>query len=171
MGCSYPSWFFCSSTPATLCSEENEKMRKYLEKYGLARIGASDMAFFIPSNYFLALGIHLISWYFHSMLVMYLTISANETINHLRKFTFPGNYWTSSFFWGSSILIISSTLLGSILMPYWEIIFPSRFPSFIEKNKFLGFREMLNFLYFLNILNRWETSYSSELEKIVKPSR
>ena len=157
MGYSYPSWFFCSSTPTTLCTKENEKMRKYLEKYGLARIGASNMAFFIPSNDFLALSIHLISWYFHSMLVMYLIISANETINRLRKFTFPGNYWTSSFFWGSSILIISLTLLGSILMPSWEIIFPSRFSSFIEKNEFLGFREIPNFLYFLNVWNNWET--------------
>ena len=65
-------------------------MRKYLEKYGLARIGASDMAFFNPSNYFLALGIHLISWYFHSMLVMYLTISANETINRQGNLPFLG---------------------------------------------------------------------------------
>jgi len=171
MGYSYPSWFFCSSTPATLCLEENEKMRKYLEKYGLARIGASDMAFFIPSNFFLALGIHLISWYFHSMLVMYLTISANETINRLRKFTFPRNYWTSTLFRGSSILIISSTLLGSILIPSWEIIFPSIFPSIIEKNEFLGFREMPNFLHFLNVLNRWVTCSSSYLEKTVMSSR
>ena len=128
-----------------MCSKENENMRNYLEKSGLASMGASVMALSMPSNDCLASGVHLISWSFPSMLVIYFTILSNSAMNILRKFNFPRNDWTSTLFHGSSILLISSTLFGSILMPSYEIIFPNNFPSFIEKNDFLGFREIQNF--------------------------
>ena len=72
-----------------MCPEENEKIRKTLDKSGLASTGASEMAFFISSKDDFSLGVYLISLSFSSMLVIYLTISAKATMNHLIKFTFP----------------------------------------------------------------------------------
>ena len=71
------------------CSEANKNMRKSLEKSGLESISASDMEFFMSSKDFLASGVHFIYLSFPNISVIYFTISAKETINLLRKFTFP----------------------------------------------------------------------------------
>ena len=72
-----------------MCSEENENMRKYLEKSSLASIGASKISVLMSSKDCLDFGFHLIYLSFQNMSVIYLTISTKETINLLRKFAFP----------------------------------------------------------------------------------
>ena len=71
-----------------VCFEENENMRKYLEKSGLASIGDSKISLFIYSKDFFSLGVHLIYLSFPSMLVIHLTISEKSTMNLLKKITF-----------------------------------------------------------------------------------
>lgn len=98
-------------------SEENEKVRRYLEKFGLTSIGASIKAILIATNYFLVLLPHLISLSFLNMSFISLTILEKLGINILRKLTFPRKDYFLLFL-GRLIFWIASTLSGSIHIPF-----------------------------------------------------
>ena len=146
-------------------------MRKYLEKYGLSSIGASAMDFFIPSKHCLASGVHLISMFFSQHVGYIFHYFSEGGYESYHKIYLSQKILNLDLIRGSSILLIASTLLGYILMPSWEIIWPNNFPYFIENHDFFIFREMPNFLHFLNILSRCATCSSSNLEKTVISSK
>jgi hypothetical protein len=104
---------------------------------------------------------HFIFVSFLSMFVMFLRISAKLGMNLLRKFIFPMKDYNYLMFLGWSIFWMASILLGSILIPYLDIICPSNFPSYKPNKVFLGLSEIPNFLHFSKTLMRYHRCSSS----------
>ena len=129
IGCSCPSGFFCNRTATIVCSEAKEKIRKSFEKSGLIRTGARVSACFTNSKDLLASTVHFTPTYFFSILVMFLRSSAKLGINLLKKLIFPLKDYNYFMFLGWLICSIPSTLFGSILIPFSDIIWPRSLPS------------------------------------------
>jgi hypothetical protein len=138
---------FCKKTLAIMCYEAKENNMKFFSKLGLANTGALVNATLMSSKYFMALGIHFISFPFLSMLVICFMILSKLGINLLKKFTFPRKYCTYFLLLGMPIFKIPSTLLGSTFIPSFEIMWLDKFPSSMEKFHFLGFNEIPKFLH------------------------
>ena len=96
IGYSCPFEFFCNRTTATVCSNANEKMKKYFVKSGLIRTGFLVNACFTSSNDFFASKVHL-NPYFFSIFIMFLRSSTRLGMNLLKKLIFPMKD-SSSFF-------------------------------------------------------------------------
>jgi hypothetical protein len=101
---------------------------------------------------------------------MYLTILEKFGIN-LRKFTLPRKHCTSFLFLGLSIFWIISTLLGSIMIPSFEITWLKSFPSYLAKFDFFGFKEIPNLLHFRKTYFKCFKCSSSRLEKTEMSSK
>ena len=130
MGCSIPSGFFYRRTATTVCSKANKNIRKYFEKSGLIKIGVRVSASLTDSKDFLASTVHLTPTPFLNMFVIFLRCSAKLGINLLRKLIFPIKDCNSLMFLGCVICSIPSTLCGSILIPFSDIMWPrSLFPA------------------------------------------
>ena len=164
MSCTCPSRFFCNKTKTTVCSDANEKMRKSLVKSGLMRTGAWVSACFTSSKEFLASRVHLTPTYFLSIFVMFLRSSAKLGINLLRKLIFPIKDYNSLMFLGWLICNIPSTLFGSILIPFSDIIWPRSLPSWRPNTVFLGFKDSPNLLHFSKTFLKCLRCSSSVLE-------
>jgi hypothetical protein len=136
-----------------VCSKENKNKMNSFVKSELANTRDLVSAILMYSNDFLDLGFHLILIHFLSILVICFIISANFGMNLLKKFTFPRKECTSFLLHGVLILRIRSTLLGSIFIPYFDMIFPNSLPSCILKCDFFEFKDMSNFLHF------WKTFF------------
>jgi hypothetical protein len=162
---------FCNSTSIIVCYEVNENMMKSFVKSGLDSIGYLVSASLISSKYVLASRFHLILFPFLSMQVMFFMIYAKFEMNLLKKFTFPRKDCTYFLLRGVMIFKIPSTLLGSILIPYLEIMCPKKFPSSTLKCEFFGFSDMLNFLHFWKTLFRCSRCSLSEVEYTMMSSR
>jgi hypothetical protein len=86
------------------------------------------------------------------MIVISFIISIKLETNLLRKLIFPKKDLTSFLDLRIEKAWIASILLGSILNPSADTMCPSYFPSFMENNDFLGFKERPNFLHFKKTL-------------------
>ena len=128
-------------------------------------------ASFTDSKDLLAPTIHLIPAPFFSMSVIVLRCSARLGMNLLRKLIFPMKDCNSLMFLGCVIWSIPSTLYGSILIPFSDIMWPRSLPSCSPKTIFLGFRDRLYLLHFLKTFLRCFRCSSSVLEKTVKIGR
>ena len=135
-------------TIATVCSEAKEKIRKSFEKSGLIKTGAQVSACFTNSKDFLASTVHFTPTLFLSILVMFLRSFAKLGINLLKKLIFPIKDCSSFMFLGRLICSIPSTLFGSILIPFSDIIWPRSLPSCRPNTVFLGFKDSPNLLHF-----------------------
>ena len=102
---------------------------------------------------------------------MLLIILAQFRMNLLKKFTLPMKYWTSFLLLGISIFSIASTLLGSMLIPSFEIICPRSLPYSKAKCDLLGFREIPNFMHFKKTLSRYWRCFSLDMENTVMLSK
>lgn len=137
IGCSYPSLFFYNSTTTLVCSDVKEKIPKSLVKSGLIKIGACVNACLTASKYCLVSIFHLIYVSFLIMFVILLSSSARFRMNLLKKLIFPIKDLSYFMFLGWLILRIPSILLGSILIPCLEMMWPKNFPSSSPSNVFL----------------------------------
>ena len=129
IGCSCPYGFFCTRTTATVCSDANENTRNSLVKSGLMRTGAQVSACFTSSKDFLDSRVHLTPTSFFSIFFMFLRSSARLGMNLLKKLIFPMKDYNSLMFLGRLICNIPSTLFGSILIPFSDMIWPRSLPS------------------------------------------
>jgi hypothetical protein len=154
-----------------VCSKVNENKMKSFMKSRLANTGDLVSTIIISSNDILASGFNLIFFPFMSMQVICFIISAKFGMNLLKKFTFPRKDYTSFLLRGVLILRIPSTLLGSIFIPFFEMMCPNSFPSCIPECDFFRFKDIPNFLHFWKTLFRCPRCCSSELEYIVMSSR
>ena len=164
MGCSCPSRFFCNRTAATVCSEAKEKIRNSFEKSRLIRTGARVSACFTNSKDFLVSTVHFTPTSFLSVLFMFLRSSAKLGINLLKKLIFPIKDCNYFMFLGWLIYSIPSTLFGSILIPFSDIIWPRSLPSYRPNIVFLGFKDSPNLLHFSKTFLRCLRCSSSVLE-------
>jgi len=135
-------------------------------------MGASIRSFLIDAKERLASTNHLISPPFLSIKVIILTSSAKSGTNLLKKLILPQKDWISFLFLGNAIFWMKKNLIGSILIPSKDIMWPNILPCSIENNDFLGFNDIPNLLHFLNMSYlKCYRSWSPELEKIVMSSR
>ena len=149
MDCSNPWSFFCSKTVALVCSEANEKIMKSFLKSRLIKTGVLVKGCLIESNDFLASTVHLRIESFLSMLFNSLIISTRLDMNLLKKIILPKKACNYLMFLGGLMFRIASILAGSILIPSFEIIFPSNLPYSNPNRLFLGFKEMSYFLHLI----------------------
>jgi hypothetical protein len=154
-----------------VCSEVNENKMKYFVKSGLANTRDLVSATLIYLNDFLDYRFHLISFHFLSMKVICFIILTRFVMNILKKFTFPRKDFTSFLLREVSIFKIPSTLLGSILIPYFEMMCPNKFSSYIPKCDFFGFNDMPNFLHLWKTFFRCPRCCSLESEYTIMSSR
>jgi len=87
IGFSCSSLFFCNSTTTIVCSDAKEEIIKSLVKSGLIKTKA--YACLTRSKDCLASTFHLISLYFLSMFVIFMSSSAIFGINLLKTNIFP----------------------------------------------------------------------------------
>ena len=114
---------------------------------------------------------HFIFTSFFSMFVMFRRSSARLGMNLRRKLICPINDYSSLRFLGCSNFSMASILLGSILIPSLEMMWPSNLPSSNPKRHFLGFKEILNLLHFSKTRLRCRRCSSSDWENTVTSSR
>jgi len=135
------------------------------------RTGVLVRASLMASKYCLASTIHLSAKSFLKMLFSSLINSAKFEMNLLRKFILPKNDYNSLMFLGSLMVKVATILVGSILIPYLDIMCPKSLSSSRPKSVFLGFKEIPNFLHLMKTLLRWSRCSLSNLEKTVMSSR
>ena len=126
-----------------------KKMMKSFLKSGLIRTGVLVKAYLMDSKDCLASIIHLRNESFLSILFISLIMSAKLDMNLLKKLILPRKACNSLMFLGGLMLRIASILVGSILIPYLEIMCPSNLPSYNPNKIFLGFKEIPNFLHLI----------------------
>ena len=114
---------------------------------------------------------HFIFTSFLSMFVMFLRSSARLGMNLHRKLILPIKDCSSLRFLGCSNFSMASILLGSILIPSFEMICPSSLPSSNPKRHFLGFKEIPNLLHFSKTRLRCPRCSSSDWENAVTSSK
>ena len=106
MECSSFCSFLFNRTTTMVCSEAKENIMKSLPKLGLTNIEASDNAYLMLMNDFLASLDHWKVLSFFNMLFIYFTTSAKFVMNLLRKLTLPRNDWISFYFWADLFAIL-----------------------------------------------------------------
>ena len=137
----------------------------------MIKTGASVSARLTCSKDCLESESHFIFTYFLSMFVMFLRSSARLGMNVRRKFILPIKYCNYLRFLWCSNFCMASILLGSILIPYLEMVCPNSLPSSNPKRLFLGFKEISNLLHFSKTRLRCCRCSSSDLENIVTSSK
>lgn len=166
MGYSYPWSFFCNKTAAIVCYKAKETNIKYFWKSGLIRIGVLVRAFLMASKGCLASTVYLNAEYFLNMLFSSLINSAKFEINLLRKFILPKIHYNYLMLLGWVMVNIASILVGSILIPYLDIICPKSLPYSKPKSVFLGFKGIPNFLHLVKTLLLWSRCSFLDLERL-----
>jgi hypothetical protein len=82
-------------------------------------------------------------------------------MNLLKAAIHPVIFWISWGFSGSSMLVIDNTFSGLWSIPYWEIIYLSKFPEGTLNVHFLGFSFIFNFIRLSKVSAKLEMSHSS----------
>jgi len=159
MGCSWPSSFFWSNTPAILSSEAKENIWKYFDYYILINIGDLSIEALIFLNAFLPSSVHSNFTSFFINLSRGFIASAkfgmNRLKNRLTKLICPRKKWRDFLVGGKGTFFMASTLLGSIFTPSFAMMWPSNLPSSTPKIDLAGFKEMPYFRLLSNTCLRW----------------
>jgi hypothetical protein len=114
---------------------------------------------------------HLIFTSFFSIFAMFLRSFARLGMNLHRKLILSIKDCSSLRFLGCSNFCMASILLGSILIPYLEMMCPSSLPSSNLKRIFLGFKEIPNLLHFSKTHLRCLRCSSSDRENTATSSK
>ena len=96
--------------------------------------------------------------------------SAKFGMNLLMKLIWPLKDWRAFRLWGKGTFLIASSLSGSTLTPYLEMMCPNNLPSSTPNIDLAGFKEIPYFWHLIKTCLRWLMWSDISFEKTVKSS-
>ena len=171
IGYSSPNSPFWVSTDASEFSEAKVYRMKSFSKSKLLKEGAWAIAVLMSLKVTFSISVHLNYTLCLTIFYKGFTICAKYGTNLRTKFIVSMNDCIDFLSWGKEIYDITSTLSGSIEIPFFEMMWPYNFPSKTTNILFFGFKDMPYFLQWSKICFKWKTWSSHFLNKVVTSSK